>query len=120
MTALRELADQAPGPAAALAVYEQAMTCVPLVAWHGLGRRDRERHLTHIGPLTQEAAAAPWTPTVRNGPSNSWSTAEPSCGASPSTPIPTWTRYAGRRPNSPSGWTRCAPVCLPWTPDRTT
>ena len=58
MTALRELADQAPGPAAALAVYEQAMACVPLVAWHGLGRRDRERHLTRIGPLTQEAAAA--------------------------------------------------------------
>ncbi|MFB7310763.1 CHAT domain-containing protein [Streptomyces sp. NPDC056192] len=58
MTALRELADRAPGPAAALAVYEQAMACVPLVAWHGLGRRDRERHLTRIGPLTQEAAAA--------------------------------------------------------------
>ncbi|MET8592945.1 CHAT domain-containing protein [Streptomyces sp. NPDC005078] len=58
MTALRQLADRAPGPAAALAVYEQAMACVPLVAWHGLGRRDRERHLTRIGPLTQEAAAA--------------------------------------------------------------
>lgn len=58
MTALRELAAQAPEPAAALAAYEQAMACVPLVAWHGLGRRDRERHLTRIGPLTQEAAAA--------------------------------------------------------------
>lgn len=58
MTALRELAAQAPEPAAALAAYEQAMACVPLVAWHGLGRRDRERHLARIGPLTQEAAAA--------------------------------------------------------------
>lgn len=58
MTALRELAAQAPEPADALAAYEQAMACVSLVAWHGLGRRDRERHLTRIGPLTQEAAAA--------------------------------------------------------------
>ncbi|MET8515701.1 CHAT domain-containing protein [Streptomyces sp. NPDC005077] len=58
MTALRDLAEQAPVPAAALAAYERAMACVPLVAWHGLGRRDRERHLTRIGPLTQEAAAA--------------------------------------------------------------
>ncbi len=58
MTALRELAMHAPDPATALAAYEQATACVPLVAWHGLGRRDRERHLTHIGPLTQEAAAA--------------------------------------------------------------
>lgn len=58
MTALRELAMHTPDPASALAAYEQAMACVPLVAWHGLSRRDRERHLTHIGPLTQEAAAA--------------------------------------------------------------
>ncbi|MFE1585344.1 CHAT domain-containing protein [Streptomyces sp. NPDC058737] len=58
MTALRELALRTPDPAAASAAYEQAMACVPLVAWHGLSRRDRERHLTHVGPLTQEAAAA--------------------------------------------------------------
>ncbi|MFF0290634.1 CHAT domain-containing protein [Streptomyces sp. NPDC005262] len=57
MTVLRELAEQAPEPSLALAAYEQAMACVPLIAWHGLGRRDRERHLTRIGPLTQEAAA---------------------------------------------------------------
>ncbi|MFE7043126.1 CHAT domain-containing protein [Streptomyces atratus] len=55
---LRELARQASDPADALAAYDQAVTCVPLIAWHGLDRRDRERHLTHIGALTQEAAAA--------------------------------------------------------------
>lgn len=58
MTALRTLAEQATEPAAALAAYERAVELVPLIAWHGLDRRDREHFLAWIGALPQEAAAA--------------------------------------------------------------
>ncbi|MGP4112702.1 CHAT domain-containing protein [Streptomyces sp. 4N509B] len=58
MTALRTLAEQATEPAAALAAYERAVEFVPLIAWHGLDRRDREHFLAWIGALPQEAAAA--------------------------------------------------------------
>ncbi|MFE5919381.1 CHAT domain-containing protein [Streptomyces sp. NPDC056468] len=58
MAALRLGAEAQTDPAAALERYEQAVSCVQLIAWHGLSRRDREDHLSAIDSLTQDAAAA--------------------------------------------------------------
>lgn len=58
LDAFQYRAQRQQDPAAALADYERAVACVPLLAWHGLSRTDRERLLRELSALTQNAAAA--------------------------------------------------------------